>query len=344
MTGHSTPELEPFLVLAQEIMRRVYADVDSTTLAQWILHQVGRLGTTAGDEVYTPWMPSLAEYDDMITAIRDRAELPADQRREFVWPWPSWNAVLDPLEAGMLAVLAGADGSGKTIYAECIAEHWAAQGSQVVFVHFELNKRVMWHRRASRHTVLDYRTLRNGAVGHDAELRNAREKLERYTGGVNYLATPGWTMERVMQECQRRHAEGACDVVVIDYLEKAAPSEKQAKLYRDKWQREADTVETIKIWSESSGVPVLVLSQLSKSGKSQDIETLDRTSIRGAGEKTEKANVVILLHRDKTSTGEYSPEVDVRVDKNTTGRTGNFRQYMDAAHFRVGDIVEVPLQ
>mgnify|MGYP000851861455 FL=1 len=336
---HSTPELEPYLVLAQEIMRRVYADVDGHTLNQWILHQLGRLGSAAGDEAFIPWLEALIQYDEIINDIRNRAELPADQRRELVWPWASWNAFLDPLEPGMLAVLAGADGSGKTIYAESLAEHWAKTGAQVLFVHFELNKRVMWHRRASRHTSLDYRTLRQGALGFDNELHDARQTLERYPGGVHYLPTPGWTMERVIQEASRRHNEGVCDVVVIDYLEKAAASEKQVKLYRDVWLREADTVEMIKTWSESASTPVFMLSQFNKEGKGTGKDNLDRTAIRGAGEKTEKANVVILLHRDKLDNGEYSSTVDVRFDKNTTGRTGNAKQFMDAAHFRVGDFV-----
>ena len=74
-------------------------------------------------------------------------------------------------------------------------------------------------------------------------------------------------MERVIQEASRRHNEGVCDVVVIDYLEKAAASEKQVKLYRDVWLREADTVEMIKTWSESASTPVFMLSQFNKEGK-----------------------------------------------------------------------------
>jgi hypothetical protein len=56
--------------------------------------------------------------------------------------------------------------------------------------------------------------------------------------------------------------------------------------------------------------------------------------IRGAGEKTEKANVVILLQPDRSAEN----IINVRVDKNTLGPTGTFQQYFNAPIFSVGDL------
>lgn len=338
---HSTPELEPYLVLAQEIMRRVYADVDAHTLNSWIAHQLGRLGTTVGDNALTVWKESLDQYAQIITEARERAALPADQRRELVWPWDSWRQYLEPLEPGMLAVLSGADSTGKTIYAENIAEYWAKSGFQVLFAHFELNKRIMWHRRASRYTTLDFRTLRQGALGYDEQLDSAHRKLRNWQGGVNYLHTPGWTVDQLATEAVKRQSEGLCDVLVIDYLEKMASSERQVKMFNGQTQREADTVERLKILSESYDLPVFLLSQFSKAGKETDFSELDRNAMRGAGEKAERSNIIILLHREKLANGDMSPTMNVRIDKNTIGRTGNLQQHIDAAHFRIGDTVPV---
>ena len=93
-------------------------------------------------------------------------------------------------------------------------------------------------------------------------------------------------------------------------------------------------MELLKSWSEQQSVPLLVLSQFNKAGKHTGFVDLDRTMIRGAGEKSEKANVVILLSPDKTTNG----VINVRVDKNTLGPTGTFRQFLDAPHFQVGDL------
>lgn len=338
MSNYNSPELEPYMVLSQEIMRRVYAGTDPHTLNVWISQQLGRLGTAMGDNSLTLWRDSLAQYDEIITAARERAAVPEGQRREIIWPWETWRSYLEPLEPGMLAVISAGDGVGKTIYAENIAEYWARQGLQVVFVHFELNKRIMWHRRAARHTGLDFRTLREGALGHDQELNMMRQRLNGWQGGVNYLHTPGWTIEQVVQELRRRQAEGVCDVVMLDYLEKAGTSTRQYQVLNNTFQREADNVEMLKVFVEAAELPLVILTQMNKGGKMSAFADLDRTDIRGAGEKTEKANIVILLHRERQEDGSYSSTVSVRIDKNTVGKTGNLKQFMDAATFRVGDI------
>ena len=89
---------------------------------------------------------------------------------------------------------------------------------------------------------------------------------------------------------------------------------------------------------------VVLLAQLSKAGKKGDFDDLDRTAMRGAGEKSEKANVVILLHRDKEDGG-YSNLLNVKVDKNTLGATGSFAQYMKPENFTVLELEEkyIPL-
>ena len=130
-------------------------------------------------------------------------------------------------------------------------------------------------------------------------------------------------------------ADDLCDVFIIDYLEKAAASNHQLKAIGNNiFAREADNVEIVKRNAESMERSALLLAQMSKMGKQQSFDNLDRTAIRGAGEKTERANVVILLHRDSTE----SQIVQVRIDKNTMGACGSFEQFMDGARFLVKDI------
>jgi replicative DNA helicase len=145
-------------------------------------------------------------------------------------------------------------------------------------------------------------------------------------------------MERTVAELRRLHAEGECDVVVLDYLEKAAPSSRQLKMFGSNgYQREADNVEQLKNFSEITEIPVIMIAQMTKEAKGQTFDRVDRSGMRGAGEKSDKDNLVILLKRERNGEG-YSNEVDVLVDKNTMGGTGTFRQVMQPEYFRVGDI------
>jgi replicative DNA helicase len=336
----STPELNTYLAFAQEMMRRVYAEEESTALHQWAMEQLARMGGSGDEDAVLGWEESFDFYEALLAKRERDAQVPLEQRKTLDWHWGSWNRLLDPLEPGMLAVLSAGDGMGKTIYSECLAEHWARKKNRVVFVHYELNRALMMDRRAARHTGIVRRDLKQGKLTTEQKrlVTEMRPKMLAWDGMIKYVHTPGWTMERTVQELRKLKAEGFCDVVVVDYLEKTAASRRQSQMFgTNMYQREADNVEQIKNFAESTETPVLMLAQMSKAGKSSDFEKLDRTDMRGAGEKSEKANVVVLLHRQRINDG-YANAVDVRVDKNTVGATGNFSQYMEPELFRVHDL------
>lgn len=228
-----------------------------------------------------------------------------------------------------------------TIYAESIAEYWAQHKNRVVFVHYELNRKLMMLRRISRHTGIRSRLIKDGQLtSHQKEMiADMRPRLMSWDGYVTYIHAPGWSMEKTVSQLTALQADGKCDAVVLDYLEKVSASRRQLQLFGSNiYQREADNVEQLKNFAESTGVPVLMIAQMSKAGKSTSFENVDRTGMRGAGEKSDKANLVVLLSRERTGEG-YSNEVDVLVDKNTMGALGVFKQYMQPEYYRVADLI-----
>lgn len=335
MTGK--PELEPYLVLGQELFRRVYAEDSADDIHDWLSAQLRRLAGTADEAAWMSWVDSFDVYEEIMRKRAALAALPESERRIPTWPWATWRRLIDPLDPGMLAVLSAADGGGKTLYAECLAEHWARHGLNVVYVHFELNRALMLDRRTARHTGIPRRTLKEGVLTGQEEARRARanDELRAWPGSISYLHTPGWTMERTLAAVGTAISDGLCDVFVVDYLEKASASSRQIQKHGSNiYARETDDVELIKDMAEKTEIPALLLAQMNKAGKKESFAELDRTAIRGAGEKTERANVVILLHRDNPE----SEVVKVRVDKNSLGPPGSFEQFVDFPLFNVVDI------
>lgn len=328
-----------FEALAKEILRRCIADETSEEIYQWLSDRLAKMG--GGDDgALLTWEKSFDLVDQLLAEYEQVANTPPDQLRRLDWPWKSWNKLIDPLEDGMLGVITAPDGAGKTIYAETIAEHWAAHKNRVVFVHYELNRKLMMLRRTSRHANIPSRVLKAGKLDASQKqvIADIRPRLLAWEGFISYLHTPGWSMERTVEELRKQVAEQQCDVVVLDYLEKVAVSRRQLNIYgTNTYQREADNVEQLKTFSEQTGVPVVMIAQMNKAGKSGSFDRADRTDMRGAGEKSEKANLVVLLHRDRTEEG-YSNTVRVLVDKNTMGATGQFNQVMQPEFYRVGDI------
>lgn len=356
----STPELQPYLALAQEMMRRVYAEEDAAMLNQWVIDQARILaGSVRNDDAVLDWESSFAYTRSMLDEFERNAMLPPEQRNVFTWPWKSWNDMIDSLEPGMLCTLFAGDGMGKTVAAECCGEHWSRSKKNVVFLHYELNKKLMMLRRLARHTSILIRDLKGVKTPAQRRMIDEMEaKLKLWDGRVTYVHTPGWSMARTVQQLAALHAEGKCDVVITDYIEKVSADRRQLQLFgSNQVQREADNVEQLKNFAEAYEVPVLMLAQATKEGKGKkDLEDMGRNDMRGAGEKSERANIVIKLHRERSPDGEkddrgeyviqpngYSRHITILVDKQTLGATGSFQQFMEPQFFRMHDVVRVPL-
>jgi replicative DNA helicase len=336
------PDTAKYEALALEIFRRILAEEDAEAMQSWLESAIARIDTTETLADFLLWLQTFDFYQLVTERRAEAMTKPESERKTFSWPWSSWSRLIEPLGPGMLAAITAPDGQGKTLYAECIAEHWARHGIKVVFVHYELNHEVMLDRRMARNTGLNVRQLRSGRLTAEqrATIAESNALLKSWPGGITYLHTPGWTMERTTAYLEKLLADGLCDGVVIDYLEKVAASSRQIKLFGpNQFQREADNVEQIKSFVERAGVPALMLAQMNKGGKRAGFDTVDRTGMRGAGEKSEFANLVVMLHRDRTADG-YSNTVEVLVDKNTMGPTGTLRQYMQPEFFRVADVEE----
>lgn len=333
-------ELASYEALAKETLRRCMADEDPADIHKWLGDTLARIGGGADDSAVMTWPESFDLVDRMIEQYEQIANTPPAERKVLTWPWQSWNNLIDPLEGGMLGTITAPDGQGKTVYAESISEHWAAHKNRVVFVHYELNARLMMLRRIARHTGIMVRQVKSGAMTANEKrlVADMRPRLMGWDGYITYLHTPGWSMERTTAELRRLHAEGECDVVMLDYLEKAAASRRQLQMFgTNTYQREADNVEQLKTFSETMEIPTIMVAQMSKAGKGESFGTVDRSGMRGAGEKSDKSNLVVLLKRERVGEG-YSNEVQVLVDKNTMGATGTFTQVMQPEYFRVGDI------
>lgn len=334
------PEIAQYEALAKEILRRCMADEDPEDMFKFVTEMLAHLGAGENDAAMT-WKESFDFSERMLAEYERLAGIPEDQRKQLLFPWQSWRNLIDPLEPGMLGVITAPDGQGKTIYAESIAEYWARNKNRVVFVHYELNRKLMMLRRIARHVSIQTRELKSGKMtqAQKQQIADMRERLESWDGYITYLHTPGWTMEKTVAELRRLSAEDQCDVVVLDYLEKASASKRQLQMFGTNiYQREADNVEQLKTFAEMTEIPVVMIAQMSKEGKTTTFNKIDRSGMRGAGEKSDKANLVVMLKRERDNEG-YSNEVEVLIDKNTMGSTGSFKQIMQPEFFRVQDVI-----
>jgi replicative DNA helicase len=268
----------------------------------------------------------------------------------FPWPWHSW-ADISVLRPGMVGILSGAEGSGKSSYLEMIAESWAQYGN-VVFVHLENNQEYTEDRRMARWARIPIAALETETLTTQqrAAVREAGNSIAEFAGNLHYYDASGQTMAEIIRELEARVDEGVCDAVVLDYLNKVRPSRGQVKAYDKGFDRMADDIEQFKTFLEQRRVVGMTAAQMNKRGKAED-GRLDSTAIRGSGELADKAQLIVMLQREVLTSdlrdptgklvakaGEDKPVISVRVEKQNRGRKGvEFEQKYKGQFFLVED-------
>jgi replicative DNA helicase len=287
-------------------------------------------------------------HDD---AIRERAKPESDTLR-CNWPWQTWNQIVRPLRPGMVGIVTAPDGMGKSSALEMVAEHWAMLGIQTVLVHLEDDLEYKLDRRMARHARVPMERIEDGdfSAAESAAIREAGQRMSKFADRLHYYHAPGKSMVEIIRELETRASEGVCQAVVFDYLDKTQATRAQAKIHgTNTWERQADDMEQLKTFAERNRVPVMTATQGNKS--MQNAGTQTRQAIQGSGQKSQKSQLVIVLTRDLVGDqglqdkngnriaepGDYSPIVNVRVDKQNRGRTGQFKQIIAGRFFTIRD-------
>jgi replicative DNA helicase len=303
------------------------------------------------------WDTVSAHRADIAQRVTDAK---AGKTSPWLWPWASWNAQVRPLRAGMLGLVAAADGIGKSTYLELIAEHWAKGRMHVVYVHLEDALDYKLDRRLARWARVPLSAIEDGTLTPDQQRATdrAQGEIDANLPTLHYYNAAGASMAEIANELKARVSEGVCQAVVLDYLDKVQASRAQAKLFGDQtWERQGNDVEMLKTFAERHSLPIMTASQGNKNMQEQS-GTRTRRDIAGSGAKTQKAQLVAILTRelvgkdglrDERGTvlaepGEYSPFIDVRIDKQNRGKTGvTMRQFLIGQYFDVRDVQGVPL-
>ena len=297
------------------------------------------------DDAVLLWLDSIDAF--FTNQLGRLGEVDAVEKGEskppLVLPWRALAPYSLRLRPGTLMIVAAGSGVGKTMFLENASEYWAKTGYRVAFYHLELSHQLMLDRRMARVSGVPIAEIEAGEM--TAAMDQASAAMRNYPGGITYIHCPGWSAARIAQQARQLWTRGLCDVVVVDYLQKLRLGYIQGQ---NKSDALGHVAEVFKIAAEKLGLPVVLASQFNRGA-----EFASRKSgafIRGSGEPHEKANIVLTLDRpilDQDAKNEYgkpvamagerSPVVQVRVDKNTMGPTGETKLVMSAAQFRILD-------
>lgn len=249
-------------------------------------------------------------------------------------------------QSGMI-VIAARPSMGKTIVGLEHAKAAAISGKNVLFLSLEMPKESLMYRVISSEAI-EYNYSDIGAYRISKEdieiIAKSDAKLIRdlpiffYDSDnrdMNYISTI------IACEC-RKHK---IDLVVIDYMQLIRDN--QIKDQGD-FAQVSSVSSKIQKLTRKLNIPIIALSQLSRSIESRSDKRPSLSDLRSSGNIEQDASIVIGLYRpDYYATSEarasnmpdpeFTHELDYVILKNRNGRTGSAIRYCDVTTNRVND-------
>ena len=150
----------------------------------------------------------------------------------------------------------------------------------------------------------------------------ASDKLA--SSGVYIDDTPGLTIQEMRAKARRLKAECHIDLIVIDYLQLMQATTSKGII--ENRQREVSEISRgLKAMARELKVPVLALSQLSRSVETRQVKKPMLSDLRESGSLEQDADVVMFLYReDYYKHNDETPThlTELIVAKHRNGPTG----------------------
>ena len=121
---------------------------------------------------------------------------------------------------------------------------------------------------------------------------------DKLAGSSIYIDdTPGLTIQEMRGKARRLKAKGGLDLIVIDYLQLMQAPDRRTN--SENRQHEVSEISRgLKALARELNVPVLALSQLSRSVETRQVKKPMLSDLRESGSLEQDADIVMFLYRE----------------------------------------------
>ena len=285
-------------------------------------------------------MQGLQRVNEIILETFDRLDLLNGPERDLYQGIPTGIKALDDTITGLnrsdLLILAARPGMGKTSFALNIARHAAVVANKrVAFFSLEMSKEQLASRLLSTEALVGGTKLRTGQLSEGEWMRliEAGDILSR--AQLYFDDSSGITVPEMKAKVRRLKD---VDLIVIDYLQLMSSSRR----IDNRVQEISEITRNLKIMAKELNVPVIALSQLSRSAEKNRTDHRPVLSdLRDSGSIEQDADVVLFLYRDAYyDNGEETDATTAEciVAKNRHGEVGKVDLGWDGAHTRFTNV------
>ena len=211
--------------------------------------------------------------------------------------WYDFDKLTTGLHPNEFIIIAARPAMGKTAFALNLATHVAmTQDKSVAVFNLEMSAEQLAMRILSSVGQLDGFKLRTGSLMNNDWKRINEAVSQLASTNLVIDDTPGITIGEIRAKCRRlASSEKGLALVVIDYLQLISGG----KNYGTNRQQEvSDISRSLKTLALELGVPVIALSQLSRSVEWREDKRPLMSDLRESGSIEQDADIVGFLYRD----------------------------------------------
>lgn len=235
------------------------------------------------------------------------------------------------LQRSDLLILAARPSMGKTAFSLNLAHNVAVKAGEPVLVFsLEMSKEQLVDRLLSMESGVDAWALRTGNLT-DSDFEKIGQAMGTLSEAKIYIDdTPGITIAELRTKAKREAHKHPLGLIVVDYLQLMSGGARFAG-QSNRVQEISEISRGLKAVARELNVPLMALSQLSRSVESRSPQIPQLADLRESGSIEQDADVVAFIYREDY----YNPETerknitDILIKKHRNGPTGTVELYFD---------------
>ena len=239
--------------------------------------------------------------------------------------WPDLDKVTTGLHPSELIIIAARPAMGKTAFALNLATHVAmSQNKSVALFNLEMSAEQLVMRMLASLGQVEGNRLRTGKLLNLDWKKINEASAQLASTNLVIDDTPGVTIGELRAKCRRlANTEKGLGLIVIDYLQLLSGGKNYGA---NRQQEVSDISRSLKTLALELGVPIIALSQLSRSveDKSRKDKRPRMSDLRDSGSIEQDADIVMFLYRENYYNNNESDDTSISeliIGKNRQGPT-----------------------
>ena len=230
------------------------------------------------------------------------------------------------LQPGDMVIVAARPSMGKTSLVLNICQHVATHGGVAGFFSLEMSKESLFMRMLASEARIDMHRLMSGQIGQ-REYGQITEALESLSEAQLFIDdTAGISVLEMRAKARRLKAEHGLNLLAIDYVQLMTGRGR----FENRTLELASISRSLKGLAKELGVPIIVLSQLSRASEARSDKRPQLSDLRESGALEQDADLVALIFREEMyKLGDEPSESDgiaeIIIAKQRNGPTGTVK-------------------